>query len=161
MTAAEWIARLGLRPHPEGGHYRESYRSPESLIHLPPRFGGPRPTATSIYFLLEAPAVSALHRIKSDEIWHFHAGATLLISEIDEAGALTEHRLGLRPGDSPQAIVRANHWFGARLVDAHSWILAGCTVAPGFDFADFDLAHRAALVAQYPQHRALIESLTR
>ena len=160
MTAADWIARLDLRPHPEGGHYRQTYRSAEALTHLPPRFSGPRPAATSIYFLLEAPAVSALHRIKSDEIWHFHAGTTLLISDIAPDGTLTQHRLGLGPNDTPQTIIPARHWFGARVIAPHAWTLAGCTVAPGFDFTDFDLADRTTLIAQYPQHRALIESLT-
>jgi hypothetical protein len=160
-TAAEWIARLDLRPHPEGGHYRETYRSAEMLTHLPPRFTGPRAMATSIWFLLEAPAVSALHRIKSDEIWHFHAGATLLISEIAADGTLTEHRLGLGARDAPQAVIHAGHWFGAHLAAPRAWTLAGCTVAPGFDFTDFELADRTTLITQYPTHRILIEKLTR
>jgi predicted cupin superfamily sugar epimerase len=160
VTAAQWIARLDLRPHPEGGYYRQTYRSDELVTHLPPRFSGARPMATSIYFLLQAPEVSRLHRIKSDEIWHAHAGSTLLISEIDGDGTLIEHRLGTGPEDAPQAVIRAGHWFGARLLSAPAWMLAGCTVAPGFDFADLELAERAALITRYPHHRRLIESLT-
>ena len=161
-TAADWIARLRLAPHPEGGWYRETYRAAESATGLPARFEGPRSYSTAIYFLLAAGAVSRLHRIKSDEVWHFYAGDALLLSVIKPDGALTVHRLG--PADDagalPQAVVPAGAWYGAQLAPGGAWALTGGTVAPGFDFADFELGERAALLAQFPQHRALIEALT-
>src|SRR6185503_1930953 len=95
-TAAEWIASLDLAPHPEGGFYRETYRSSEIIdaAHLPVRFGGPRAHSTAIYFLLPGDQVSALHRIKSDEIWHFYAGGTLTLTLIHPDGRLEQRRLG-------------------------------------------------------------------
>jgi predicted cupin superfamily sugar epimerase len=158
--SAYWIGKLQLIKHPEGGYYRETYRAAESIPQggLPPRFNGPRVFSTAIYFLLPSEECSALHRIKSDEVWHFHAGSPLTIHVIDQNGAYTQIKLG---GDSFQAVVRAGCWFGAT-VDAHgSYALAGCTVAPGFDFADFELAKRADLLSRHPQHRAIIERLTR
>lgn len=164
-SSAFWIEALGLRPHPEGGWYRETYRSSETVAgeHLPPRFGGARCFSTAIYFLLPGGEFSALHRIKSDEIWHFYAGSPLTLVAIDAAGTLTETVLGRRPerGESFQARVPAGSWYGAWIEDPTSYALVGGTVAPGFDFADFELAERAALEALHPQHRALIRRLTR
>jgi predicted cupin superfamily sugar epimerase len=161
-TAADWIARLGLVPHPEGGWYRETYRAAESIAAPPARFGGPRSHSTAIYFLLEAGGVSRLHRIKSDEVWHFYAGDPLLLSVIAPTGTLTVHRLGPAPDAAarPQAVVPAGAWYGAQLAPGGAWALTGGTVAPGFDFADFELGDRRRLVAEFPQHRALIEALT-
>lgn len=160
-----WINKLNLQPHPEGGCYRQVYCSSESVPgeHLPARFGGARPFSTSIYFLLRGGQFSALHRIKSDEIWHFYAGAPLSISVLELGGATSELRLGPSPerGESFQQIVPAGAWFGAALEEPQSFALLGCTVAPGFDFADFELAERDRLVAEFPQHRSLIERLTR
>ncbi|HXU87649.1 MAG TPA: cupin domain-containing protein [Methylomirabilota bacterium] len=161
-TVADWIARLGLVPHPEGGWYRETYRSAESSADLPARFGGPRTLSTAIYFLLAGDVVSRLHRIKSDEVWHFYAGDPLLLSVIAPDGALTVHRLG-RADDRnalPQAVVPAGAWYGAQLAPGGAWALTGGTVAPGFEFGDFELGERRTLLAQFPQHRALIEALT-
>jgi hypothetical protein len=126
---------------------------------LPSRFGGDRAFSTAIYFLLPGDQVSALHRIKSDEIWHFYTGTVLTLSIIDGAGNLTDIRLG--PRGPFQALVPAGSWYGAEVGDRAGWALVGGTVAPGFDFADFELADRAALVRAYPRHRALIERLTR
>ncbi len=165
QNARYWIERLGLVAHPEGGHFRETYRAAEYVAaeHLPARFGGPRPFSTAIYFLLEGDQFSALHRITADEVWHFYAGSPLLLSVIHPGGELEEVRLG--PGNQAretlQAVVPAGCWFGARVAVPGSYALAGCTVAPGFDFADLELADRAHLLARYPQHRAVIERLTR
>lgn len=163
--AEYWIRTAGLTPHPEGGWYRETYRSPESVpaAGLPPRFGGARSLSTAILFLLEGRTFSALHRIKADEVWHFHAGGVVRIAILDPAGAAREIRLGVDPagGAVVQAVVPAGVWFGARLERPDVYALVGCTVAPGFDFADFELGHRAALTRQFPRHRALIEELTR
>jgi len=162
---AEWIERLRLEPHPEGGFYRETYRAIEAIeaAHLPPRFGGRRVHSTAIYFLLPGDHVSAFHRIKSDEIWHFYAGTALTLTLIHPDGRLETQRLGPDPdrGQSFQALVPAGCWYGAIVDDPESYALVGGTVAPGFDFADFELADRAALLAQFPQHREIIVRLTR
>ena len=161
--AAPWIRALNLQPHPEGGWYRETYRAAETIdaAHLPARFNGPRAFSTAIYFLLESGQVSALHRIRQDEIWHFHAGDVLLIHRISESGTHTVSRLGCDPARAawPQLVVTANTFFGAELEPAGRFALVSCTVAPGFDFADFEMPARPALLARFPQHRELIERL--
>lgn len=163
-SARYWIDRLGLAPHPEGGHYRETYRSPEALAAagLPARFGGSRCFSTAIVFLLEGQQRSLLHRIKSDEVWHFYAGATLRLFMILPAGELREVAMGrdAERGEALQAVVPAGAWYGAVVSDPESYALVGGTVAPGFEFEDFELADRSRLLARYPQHRALIERLT-
>jgi predicted cupin superfamily sugar epimerase len=162
-TAAEWIERLGLVPHPEGGHYREAYRSAEVVpaAALPPRFGGDRAFCTAIYFLLQGQDFSALHRIKQDEVWHFYDGAALTVHVLDDAGEYSTIHLGRDAGEEPLGVVPAGRLFGATVRDGRSWSLVGCTVAPGFDFADFELPGRAELCRLYPQHRTVIERLTR
>jgi hypothetical protein len=163
-TAAEWIDQLQLTRHPEGGWYRETYRSDESIPReaLPPRFSGARVFSTAIYFLLQDNEFSALHRIKQDEVWHFHDGGTLIISVIDESGESTARRLGrdFKNGDSPQLVVRGGCWFGAALAEPSGFALMSCTVAPGFDFADFEMPSRHDLLKMFPQHCDLIERLT-
>jgi predicted cupin superfamily sugar epimerase len=163
--AGEWVERLGLRPHPEGGYFRETYRAAETVAreHLPPRFAGDRAFCTAIYFLLQGDDFSALHRIKSDELWHFYDGSALTVTIIDQAGALSEVRLGRdwTRGEVPQAVVPAGCLFGSRPAEPGTFALVGCTVAPGFDFADFELPPRQELLALYPQHREVIERLTR
>lgn len=158
------IAALGLAAHPEGGFYRETYRAPEAIPNagLPARFHGERAHATAIYYLLRAGERSKLHRIKSDEVWHFYDGDPLTIVAISSQGQLIETTLGrdFTTGHVPQHVVPAGYWFGALPSRGSAFTLAGCTVAPGFDFADFELATRAGLLADYPQHRAWIERLT-
>jgi predicted cupin superfamily sugar epimerase len=132
MTADEIIARLGLAPHPEGGHYRQTWVA-ESR--------GERPAGTCIYFLLGAGERSHWHRVDAAEIWHFYAGAPLrLFIAETEAGPATEHRLGpdLSAGEAPQAIVPEGHWQAASTTG--DWTLVGCTVSPGFRFEGFELA---------------------
>ncbi len=167
MTADDWIERLQLERHPEGGWFRETYRSPDVLVPagLPSRFGGPHAASTAIYFLLRGSEFSAFHRLTSDEMWHFYDGTPLTVHVIAPDGSLSQATLG-RTGPTRatfQAVVPAGHWFGATLEDQRpdAFALVGCTVAPGFMFEDFELADRAGLIAQYPQHRALIERLTR
>ncbi len=164
-SANQWKEILGLIPHPEGGFYRQNYKSREVIRQqdLPTRFSGSRSFATAIYFLLEDADFSALHRIRQDEIWHFYAGLTLIIHEIDLHGEYRKTRLGIdwRQNDSPQAIIPAGHLFGASVFEAGGYALLGCTVAPGFEFDDFELSERADLLRQYPRHRTIIESLTR
>lgn len=159
-TADGWIARLGLVRHPEGGWYRETYRAAERVeaAALPPRFGGARAFSTAIYYLLRAGERSALHRIKSDEVWHHYAGDAVTMWLLEASGHARSVRLG---GDGePQVIVPARTWYGARVVDGGEYALMGGTVAPGFDFADFELADRATLLATWPTQRAVIEALT-
>ncbi len=163
--ARYWIGHLQLQPHPEGGYFAETYRSPEIIQSeaLPGRYAGGRSFSTAIYFLVTGDSFSALHRIQSDEMWHFYAGNRLTVTVIDEAGILTEIHLGQNPaaGEVFQAVVKAGCWFGSRVTDPQGYALVGCTVAPGFDFADFSLAGRNELIAQFPEHEAVIRILTR
>jgi hypothetical protein len=166
-TAREWIKILGLRPHPEGGYYREIYRAAERIpaAVLPARYRGPRAFATSIYFLLAGAQFSALHRMASDEQWHFYDGNALCLTTIASDGAVTRMRLGRDSarGEQFQAVIPAGNWMGARLAapGRSGFALIGCTVAPGFDFRDFQMGKRSDLLARYSQHRRLIISLTR
>ena len=160
-----WIDRLSLSPHPEGGYYRVTYQSTLTLAQdaLPSAFHGDRSASTAIYFLLAQEDFSAFHRIASDELWHFYAGSGLIVYVIDPEGNYSELRLGdaFEAGEVFQAVVKAGCWFASRLKNPAGFALVGCTVAPGFDFADFEMAKRSQLVASYPKHRKLIEELTR
>jgi predicted cupin superfamily sugar epimerase len=164
-AAREWIERLDLCRHPEGGWYRETYRSEEKVAreHLPARFDGERCFATAIYYLLESADFSALHRIRSDEVWHFYDGSALTLHLIAADGTYTTRRLGrdLEAGQEPQALAPAGWFFAATVDEAGSFSLVGCTVAPGFDFADFELPSRGELCRRFPHQQALIERLTR
>lgn len=167
LSADQIIERLELRPHPEGGFYRETYRAADVLPGraLPAPIDGDRACSTAIYFLLSGGQFSALHRLRSDELWHFHLGAPLEIIEIAPDGRLVVTRLGpdLLAGERPQVAVPAGHWFGARLTgpERGSIGLVGCTVAPGFDFADLEVGRRDRLIKAYPQHESVIRALTR
>jgi uncharacterized protein len=158
-----WIENLKLLPHPEGGFYKETYRSPEKIEHscLPNRYHGHRNFSTAIYFLLRSQDRSVFHRIQSDELWHFYAGTTLLIYILTPTG-LVIHRLGSDPaqGDALQVVIPAGCWFGAMLEKVDSYALCGCTVAPGFDFTDFEMAERKNLLKEFPQHHEIITRLT-
>jgi predicted cupin superfamily sugar epimerase len=147
-------ASLGLAPHPEGGWFRETWRA-DTLVETP---RGPRPAGTSILYLLEGGAASRLHRLAWDEVWHLHAG-----------GPLRLHLLGCESprivtlsadGGAPlyQATVPAGTWFGAEADGG--WALAGCTMAPGFDFADFELGRRDQLLAAHPAAAGIVQRLT-
>lgn len=159
------IDGLGLERHPEGGWYRETYRAAETIsaTALPARFSGARSFATAIYFLLAKGEISALHRIKSDELWHFYSGATLTVHLLFPAGEYRQIRLGadLAGGETFQATVPAGCWFGAEVTGDGAGSLVGCTVAPGFDFADFMMGNRLELVTAFPTHQELIRRLTR
>lgn len=153
-------------PHPEGGSYAETYRATESISKaaLPDRFSGDRSFSTGIYFLLQSDNFSAFHRIQSDEMWHFYAGDPLEIFVIDPSdGDLEVIRLGSDPdqGESFQAVVPAGSWFGSRPASGSRYCLVGCTVAPGFDFTDFEMAERDSLLKDFQQHAGLITELTR
>jgi predicted cupin superfamily sugar epimerase len=154
------VETLGLAPHPEGGFYRETFRAERTLAV--DGYEGVRAASTAIYFLLPSGSFSAFHRVRSDEAWHFYDGDALELLTIEENGALALVTLGIdiARGQSPQHVVRAGVWQAARpRGERHS--LVGCTVAPGFDFRDFELPPRAELVARFPQHEKLIAELTR
>src|SRR5215471_17842250 len=159
-----WIETLQLEPHAEGGYFRETYRSDVVLAReaLPPGFAGACAASTAIYFLIEGRNFSAFHRLRSDELWHFYAGSSLLVHVIDRAGAYSSFLLGDDPdaGQAFQAIVPAGHWFASHVADWKSWALVGCTVSPGFDFADFEIAKRTDLIGQHPEHETIIQRLT-
>lgn len=156
-----YIETLQLLPHPEGGYYKELYRSDESLAQnaLPERYVGNRNFCTSIYFLLKSHQFSAFHKILSDETWHFYTGSSLTLMMIDEAGLYKEHIIGnqLQHHQTLQYTVKRNTWFAAKVNESDSFTLLGCTVAPGFDFHDFQLASKSLMLQQFPQHIAVIE----
>ncbi len=162
--AVYWIGHLGLQPHPEGGHFKEIYRSPVTIPGTAlAGYDGPRNLGTSIYFLLRDDEVSALHRIKQDELWHFYAGSALTVHVIDPTGCYAPIRMGAEPeaGQRLQALVPGGSLFGASVDGGQGYALVGCTCIPGFDFADFEMPARAELLERYPRHREIIVRLTR
>lgn len=164
--ATDWIEALQLTPHPEGGWYREIYRAEETISPegLPARFTGGRNFSTAIYFLLTGHETSAFHRIRQDEVWHFYDGTGLTVHMIDPSGRYSAFKLGrdVSTGEQLVAVVPAGWLFGASVYKtvADAYALVGCTVAPGFDFADFEMPSRKTLLEQYPEHRGVIERLT-
>lgn len=164
-SASYWIDKLELTAHVEGGAFREVYRSELTLpkTALPLFFQGARSASTSIYFLLSSGQFSAFHRIASDELWHFYYGDPLHVYEIGHNGRLHTHVLGSNPekGESFQTVVRAGSWFASAPAPGSEYALVGCTVAPGFDFAEFELANRETLSMQFPDHAELIKQYTR
>jgi len=162
-TIKDLVDKFNLLPHPEGGFYKETYRSEGKTAHLPSTFIGERSYSTAIYFLLDKGNFSAFHRIKSDECWHFYAGETLLIYVIHKNGAMETIKLGnnFEDGEVFQAVVPANCWFASEPAPTSNFSFVGCTVAPGFDFKDFELATTAQLSLSYPAHHTLIKRLCR
>ena len=165
MSAEYFVEHLQLQPHPEGGFFKETYRSGGIISSqcLPADFSGDRNYSTAIYFLLQKGDFSAFHRIASDECWHFYEGGTLLIHVIDQEAKYSCIRLGRKidEGETFQFVVPANCWFASEPTTGTEFILVGCTVAPGFDFADFEMADGKTLINQFPQHQSIIERLCR
>ena len=163
--AEQLIKQFALQIHPEGGWYKQTYKSKESIpaAALQGRFGGDRVFSTAIYFLLEKGSFSAFHKIKSDECWHFYDGDPLHVYVIDKNGILHTILLGNDPGQGQtfQYVVPANCWFASRPAAGSEYCFVGCTVAPGFEFDDFELANENELSVIYPQHAELIKQLTR
>lgn len=161
MKAKEFIENLRLKAHPEGGHFGEFYRSAQTAFSK--EIGAERSFCTSIYFLLQEGEFSALHKIKSDEIWHFYAGDPLEIIEITPEGQFKITLLGpnLGKGQLLTYVVPAGNWFGSRPATGGSFSLVGCTVSPGFDFADFEMPGRDHFLQIFPQHQAIILEMTR
>jgi predicted cupin superfamily sugar epimerase len=165
MDARSLIDELGLEPHPEGGYYRETWRSGVRLpgAALPAAYVGDRPAGTAIYYLLTPDAFSAFHRVASDEIFHFYRGDPVELWTLSPGGSGACTILGpdVEHGMRPQAVVPAGAWQGSRLKEGGSYALLGTTVAPGFDFDDFEMAKRDDLTAAYPDLAAIVEALTR
>jgi uncharacterized protein len=164
LAVEDLIRILELTPHPEGGFFRETYRSPEMIAQpaLPARFAGSRSCSTAIYYLLPSGSRSRLHRLKSDETWHFYLGGPLSLSYIEPSGEVRRLVLGprLEEGHSLQQVVPSGSWMGALPLPGTAYSLVGCTVAPGFDFADLEMGSRRELSVRFPQARGLIETLT-
>lgn len=163
-SAAHWVSLLSLSPHPEGGFFKETYRSvatvPQSALEG--GFSGPRNVCTGIYYLLEQGDFSAFHRIKSDEMWHFYAGGSLDLHILHE-GVHSHVKIGrdVEAGEHLQFVVPAGAWFASRPSHKSAFCLVGCTVSPGFDFADFEMAKSTDLLCEFPQHADVIGALTR
>lgn len=163
-SAKTYIQTLGLHAHPEGGFFRETYRSEARMTVAAVANGSAqRNVCTGIYFLMEKANFSAFHRILSDEMWHFYAGQALEVLELKTSGELLCTRLGpdILNGEVHQYVVLANTWFASRVAAGGDFSLVGCTVAPGFDFADFTLGDRHDLLALFPEHASTIVELTR
>lgn len=163
-NSSNFIEKLQLEKHPEGGYFKEIYRAEEMIksSHLPSRFNGDRYFSTSIYYLLENDDCSLFHRIKSDEIWHFYSGSSLMIYVINR-GVLEEVRLGknFEQGEVFQTVIPRECWFAAKVIEKKSFSLVGCTVAPGFDFTDFEIAKRSVLLKEYPDLKDVILEMTK
>ena len=154
------IKTLDLSPHPEGGFFKETYRASGSISGpaLPSVFGTERAYATSILFLLPEGQKSRFHRLRQDEVWHFHLGGPLRLAMISPSGQAGEITLGpkINSGHLLQFAVPGGVWFAATPKAGSVFSLVGCTVAPGFDFTDFELADEAEMKKHYPQHYGLI-----
>lgn len=159
------IDKLGLLPHPEGGYFKETYRSSSKISQecLGNDFEGSRNYATGIYYLLESGDYSAFHKIKQDEMWHFYQGDAIELVTINKDGVLNVIYIGsdIANNEQLQYVVSKNVWFAARVRKEHTYALAGCTVSPGFDFRDFELGSYDQLIKLFPQHEAYIKQFTR
>ena len=158
MNAEDIINKLEMLPHPEGGYYKETYRSEEQTIN---KEGNKRNTSTAIYYLLENNNISRFHRIKSDELWFFHQGNAIEIVSIKN-NKLVSITLGndIDKGEVQQAVIPANVWFASSVKDGQGFGLVSCTVAPGFDFADFEMAKQDELLQEYPMLESVIKKYT-
>ena len=164
MDASYWIKKLNLSIHPEGGYYKEVYRCDEFIEtnSLPKRFSRRHTFSTAIYFLLNGNQISAFHKLQSDEIWHYYTGSPLMIHILSDKGEYKISKLGLNieNGELPQIVIPHNHWFAAELLDKTSFSLMGCTVAPGFDFADFKFGTKKELIKKFPLYKDVISKLS-
>lgn len=161
-NADYWIEFLELKPHPEGGYYKEIYRSEDEIPgNTLAAFSEKRSVCTSIYFLLGPNDISHFHRIKSDELWFFHDGDAIQIHTLSDAG----HRiLELGPhaaqGQCLQHLVPAGNWFASHVKEGGQFALVSCVVSPGFDFADFEMAELTSLLEAFPAHEEIVQRYT-
>lgn len=164
MTAEEVIALLKLQPHPvEGGYFRETYRSADVLPqNVLPHNPGPRSLSTAIYYLLTPTAISAMHQLPTDEVFHFYLGDPVQMLQLWPDGTSRTLILGtdLKAGHVPQTVVPGGVWQGSLLLDGGKFALLGATMAPGFDYADYVEGKRGELVAKWPARSELIRALT-
>ena len=158
MTADDLIKKLNLLPHPEGGYYREKYRSEQSVSFN----GKVRNAGTAIYFLLKDSEISHFHRVASDELWLFHQGQSIELYVLTKTGELEIHNLGndLEKDELPQIVVKAGNWFAAKLKNEEGYSLVSCIVTPGFEFSDFELAKKDNLLSQFPEYDKVINKLS-
>ncbi len=164
VNAEHWINKLDLKKHPEGGYYRETYRSKDIIKNdgLTSRNIESRNSCTAIYYLLSGQEFSAFHRLKSDEIFHFYSGSSLRVHVINKNGEYNLINLGQNSvkNDTFQLIINQGDWFASEVSEPNSYSLIGCTVSPGFDFHDFELGSRDKLIKLYPNHRDIITKMT-
>lgn len=162
QQARKYIKQLGLIKHPEGGYFKEVYRSGEIIRqkHLPKRYKSARNFSTSIFFLLEGKQFSSFHKLQSDELWHFYDGSIVLIYVIDKQGNLSVNKLGNEKQCSFQITIKKGNWFAAEIENKKSFSLFGCTVSPGFDFEDFEIGMRSNLIKNFPLQKKIITRLT-
>jgi len=158
------IKELKLESHPEGGYFKETYRSLGTINeeNLEAGYEGKRNYSTCIYFLLTSDNFSAFHRIKQDEIWHFYDGSPIRLHILTALGIHSAHIIGrdFKNGETPQIVVPGGCWFAAEVINKNSYSLVGCTVSPGFNFKDFELKSRNELVSLFPDKEELISKLT-
>lgn len=160
--AKNYIKQLQLKKHPEGGYFREVYRSAEKILpeYLPKRYKSTRNFSTSIYFLLEGKQFSTFHLLQSDELWHFYDGSSVLLYIIDNHGDLSVQKFGKGKGYHFQITIKKRNWFAAEVENKNSFALFGCTVSPGFDFDDLKIGERDEMIIKFPQHKKIITRLT-
>ena len=165
QNAEYWINKLNLLPHPEGGYYKQIYKSNEEILKagLPKRYKSNRSFLTSIYYLLENNHISKFHKLKSDEIWYYHLGNPVKAHIFNEKGLYSENVLGkqIDKNQSPQVIFLKNSWFAAEVIQGNDdYSLIGCAVAPGFEFEDFELGKRENLQLKFPEYSELIDKFS-
>lgn len=158
MTAQNWITRLNLLPHPEGGFYREVYRS---AFPVTPLNGNETGSCTSIHYLLQDDDFSGFHRLAYPELWYFHDGAALDVHSIDAGGNYSVMRLGKNIGEHLSLVVEPGTWFAADVPEKKGFTLVSCAVAPAFNFKVFEMAKKDELILQWPRHREVLERLCR
>lgn len=164
IKASEYIEALNMQKHIEGGYFCETFRSQYSVLsdNLLDRFSGKRTLMTSIYFLLEGKDISKLHKVRGDEIWFFHDGSPAIIEILNTNGSIDRMVLGtdVKSGQLPQIIIPADTWFTAKIAVENSFILLACTVAPGFEYDDFELAKPEKLLVEFPHLKEFILKTT-
>ena len=153
-TAAYWIKHFGMAPHPEGGYFKEIFRSKHKVLRSGENIE--RDACTSIYYLLESFDFSGFHRLKSDEMWYFHKGSPIFIHIIQENGAYDRIELSDSEAGQLQAVVESGCWFAAEIPSKSDFTLVSCAVSPGFDFAEFEMANKSCMIKNYPQHIEII-----
>lgn len=159
QNASYWIKKLHLLPHPEGGYYKEVFRSAIEVTRK--SSATVHQACTSIYYLLEGTDYSGFHRLSSDEVWYFHKGVPLFIHVINEEGLHTILELSDRTSGSLSVVVEAGLWFAAEIPSKDEFTLVSCAVAPGFEFSEFEMAKEAAMTALYPQYAIILNRLCR